>query len=139
MKQINGYNYTQVYGHLRATRCFYVKIADLVAEQALGKYLPLGSIVHHVDSNRLNDTPSNLVICQNEAYHQVLERRTRAFRACEHVDWRKCNFCKEYDNPKNLYIYGYFIVHRLCAAQRARELRESRLQARQQISLALRI
>jgi HNH endonuclease len=50
----------------------------LVAEKALGKPLPKGAIVHHVDGNTLNNAPSNLVICQDQAYHCLLHKRQRA-------------------------------------------------------------
>lgn len=50
----------------------------LVAERALGKHLPKGAIVHHVDGDTRNNTPSNLVICQNQAYHCLLHKLARA-------------------------------------------------------------
>src|SRR5437879_6088057 len=40
------------------------------AEQALGKPLPKGAIVHHMNGVKYdNDTPLNLVVCPNQAYH----------------------------------------------------------------------
>ena len=57
----------------------------LVAEKALGKSLPVGAEVHHVDLDRSNDNPSNLVICQNRAYHKLLHKRTEALRRSKNV------------------------------------------------------
>ena len=74
----------------------------VIAERALGKPLPAGAEVHHVDENRRNSVNTNLVICQDRAYHQLLHVRTRAFRACGNADWLSCNFCHEYDDPKAL-------------------------------------
>jgi hypothetical protein len=52
----------------------------LVAETALGKSLPQGAVVHHMNENRAdNHTPFNLIICPNQAYHFLLHKRTMEF------------------------------------------------------------
>lgn len=76
----------------------------IVTERALGKPLPAGAVVHHVDQNRSNNAPSNLVICRDASYHALIHRRMRALEACGHADWRKCWICKRYDEPRNLAI-----------------------------------
>lgn len=86
----------------------------LMAEIALGKPLPKGALVHHVDENKRNDVPGNLVICQDRGYHQYLHQRTRSYRACGNANWRKCVFCKTYDDPRNLRIYGNVPQHPRC-------------------------
>ena len=53
----------------------------VVAEAALGKPLPPRAVVHHVDGNRRNNAPSNLVICENRGYHNLLHYRERVLRA----------------------------------------------------------
>ncbi len=60
-------------------RCVFEHI--LIAEKALGRPLPQGAQVHHVDENKLNNGPGNLVICQNVAYHKLLHVRTKVLRA----------------------------------------------------------
>jgi len=33
-----------------------------------------------------------------------LHRRKNALDICGHADWLKCQYCKQYDDPKNLYV-----------------------------------
>lgn len=81
----------------------YVLRSRLVVEAAIGKYLPSKAVVHHVDGVSANDSNTNLVACENDAYHQYIQKRTRAYKACGHANWLKCPYCKEYDNPNNLF------------------------------------
>jgi len=89
--------------HPRANKN-YVMEHILITEEVLGKLLPEGAVVHHVNENRSDNRKENLVICKNNAYHQLLHQRMRAFRACGHASWRKCPYCKEYDDTENLVI-----------------------------------
>lgn len=52
-----------------------------IAERALGRRLPAGAMVHHVDENKQNNAKSNLVICQDAAYHRLLHYRMKVRRA----------------------------------------------------------
>jgi len=74
----------------------------LVAERALGRTLPIGAEVHHVDGDGMNNAGTNLVICPSRAYHRLLHVRQRALDACGHGGWRKCPFCKRYDDTANM-------------------------------------
>lgn len=49
----------------------------VVAERALGKPLPNGAVVHHVNLDTHDNRPCNLVICPDEAYHRLLHKRMR--------------------------------------------------------------
>lgn len=74
----------------------------ILAEQALGKALPAGVQVHHVDDNHNNNSPGNLVVCPDQAYHRLLHTRWDAMLACGNPDYRKCVVCKEYDTTSNM-------------------------------------
>ena len=103
-----------------------------IAESAIGKSLPGLAEVHHVDGNRSNNVTSNLVICPSPAYHQLLHIRTDALEACGNANWKKCKYCKEYDDPEVMAEFcrrrpnpGYY--HRKCHsiyenARRARQI-----------------
>lgn len=90
-----GYKYATVDG---ARKFEHVRIA----EEILGKPLPADAVVHHIDGDKANNDPSNLVICPDQRYHILLHTRQRALDACGNANWRKCPYCKEYDDPASM-------------------------------------
>lgn len=98
----SGYLAWRMPDHPNANRRGFVMEHVLVAARALGQPLPRGAQVHHIDGDRQNNAPSNLVICQDQAYHSLLHQRARAIAACGHATWRSCPFCHEYDDPANM-------------------------------------
>lgn len=76
-----GYRLVRIPDHPRAKGHGQIYEHVFIAEQALGHYLPDGVEVHHVDENPRNNTRTNLVICQDQAYHMLLHRRARVLRA----------------------------------------------------------
>jgi hypothetical protein len=90
-----GYRVALRKGHPRSTKDGYVLEHILIAEKALGKFLPEGSEVHHVDEKRSNNASNNLVICQDHAYHHLLHTRMRILEAGGHPDLHRiCCGCK---------------------------------------------
>ena len=85
----------------RATQINGIKKFDHVriAESVLGRELPLGAVVHHVDGSRNNNANNNLVICPDRAYHNLLHARMDAIEASGNPDFRKCTWCGEYADP----------------------------------------
>ena len=67
----------------------------LMAEAALGKPIPIGVVIHH-------HTIDKLVVCQDQSYHLLLEKRTRAFLQCGNADWGRCYVCKQWDSKEHL-------------------------------------
>lgn len=71
-------------GHLHHTGYVYVKINGkriaqhrLVVEKAMGKSLPPGAIIHHLNGDKSDNRPCNLVVCPSEAYHNLLHSRQK--------------------------------------------------------------
>jgi hypothetical protein len=77
----------------------------LIVEKVLGKRLPKGVEVHHVDLVRANDSNNNLVACQDRTYHRLLHKRTKALHACGHADWISCQICKQYSPSSEIKQY----------------------------------
>ena len=74
----------------------------LIAEAALGRKLKLSEIVHHVDCDRSNNKPGNLVLCPSQAYHALIHQRMRALDASGNAGFRKCKYCKNYNDPATM-------------------------------------
>ena len=96
----------------------------IIAERALGKPLPAGAHVHHVDGDKHNNDPRNLVVCQDVAYHRHLHTRQRAKASCGNADWWQCVYCRKWDAPEAMATVGTrpsVHYHRTCGnADRAK-------------------
>lgn len=106
-----GYVYRLQPDHPNASAIGYVGEHVLFASRALGKALPSGAIVHHVDGNPARNVNRNLVVCDDQAYHMLLEQRTRAYNASGHANWRLCADCGRYDDPGRLRKRGGSLYH----------------------------
>ena len=85
-------------------------------EKQLGHKLPEGTVLHQAYGT--------WVICPDQAYHLLLHQRENAFKSCGNVNGRKCQYCKNYDNPENLNIYGNSVYHPKCRSQYQENKRE---------------
>lgn len=75
----------------------------VIVEKALGKKLPTGAQVHHVNGIKTDNRNENLVVCKDEAYHKLLHRRQAALLATGNPRSRMCRYCKKWDLPENMY------------------------------------
>jgi hypothetical protein len=102
-------------GHISIRRNGVLKYEHVwIAEEVLGKELPAGAQIHHVNLNPSDNRKCNLVICPSDAYHKLLHQRLRALEACGNPNWRQCNFCHQYDNPEKMFISVRSSCHREC-------------------------
>lgn len=93
------------------------------AERALGKPLPDGAEVHHLDGTKNADAP--LVICQDVAYHRLLHMRERLLRRGGNPNTEKwCSDCRaprpksEFNRNRASLADGLHHVCRGCASAR---------------------
>jgi hypothetical protein len=121
----DGYVHVLVDGyHHRKNDRGYVMEHIMVVESVIGKEFKHPNRIHHINGNRSDNRKENLVVCEDERYHQLLHTRTRALKESGNVNNRKCKFCKCYDIPENLSGYhnpkngsdDYY--HKKCASDR---------------------
>lgn len=103
----------------------YIREHRLTCDVALGHRLPAHATIHHVNGDRSDNRPGNLVVCQDRAYHKLLHQRMDALRNCGHAEWRRCVKCGRYDAPANLSVLGKGIApyHKACLAEYQRHRR----------------
>ena len=71
--------------HPRATKEGYVRTHILVAEKKLGRYLQSEECVHHIDEDKYNNHPDNLMIFKTIADHSAFHKGVEA--VCDNDVW----------------------------------------------------
>ena len=100
-----GSGYTRVDGYRQGSVSGDRKYEHIrVAERALGRPLPAGAEVHHVNEDRSDNEPSNLVICPSLKYHALLHMRMKAVAAGYPAHYRWCGLCRSFDDPSTMYV-----------------------------------
>jgi len=99
-----GYRYIYSPGHPRSHTANYSGLTDyvqehvLIAEKAIGYYLDAKHPIHHIDENRINNQNNNLVICEDQSYHQLLHYRMKVLLAGgildKHLFCPRCKLAK---------------------------------------------
>lgn len=69
------------------------------AEKAIGKQLPKGAEVHHINGDPSDNRNENLVICQDHKYHSLLHMREEALAVTGNANLRLCKICGTFSDP----------------------------------------
>lgn len=105
-----------------------LKLHRLIVEGLTGIRLNSDYEVHHVDGNRANNTPSNLVLCPNKTYHQLLHRRQEVQDAGYNPNTHhKCTDCEKFKlfsefSLNKTRASGYSNVCKTCMHTRQRKI-----------------
>lgn len=68
----NGYVLILAHGHHLADCDGYVFEHRLIAERKLGRRLNPKEVIHHIDGDRTNNKPDNLMVCASAGAHKAL-------------------------------------------------------------------
>ena len=107
--------------HPRSNSYGYVLEHIVIAERALGRYLPQQAEVHHINEKKRDNRNSNLVICEDRSYHMLLHQRKRAFLECGNASARKCWICKRWGVDVHCSSKGKGGYHKACQAKYDKE------------------
>lgn len=90
-----GYRFVKKIEYHRANKQGYAKCADIVLEEKIGRKLLPGEVAHHIDHDKLNDSPDNLELIATRAHSRLtsLEMWDKLRRFKWSIDFKKCLRC----------------------------------------------
>jgi len=99
----------------------------MIVEEAIGRKLVEGEVVHHINGDRQDNRKENLHVC-TASEHRLIHVRQDALNECGNPDWRKCIYCSIYDDPAHMSVVSGkgTRYHRACAAAYQRKLKSNR-------------
>lgn len=74
-----GYIFIKCQNHPFARKDNYYQEHRLVAESVIGRYLTKEEKIHHIDKNRQNNSPNNLILFPNDREHHKFHQKIRQF------------------------------------------------------------
>lgn len=101
----------------------------LVVECTIGRVLPVGAVIHHVNDQTADNRNSNLVVLQSSSEHGTLHRRRRVLRrGGDPWTQRLCCICKQAKDTSEFYRSSDRAFSAACkACDRARALARQRM------------
>lgn len=120
----HGYVYVYVPGHPRANRSGYVAEHIVVMEREIGRSISESEQIHHVDRDRSNNDPRNLVLCAGAAEHGAaaeIDRRAAIManlRAISEDQWHEAwqRLCSPGRQRHGLPTYAGYLLLRTFSA-----------------------
>ena len=81
-KEVNTVKYKFVFcpGHPGVNSKGYIYEHILVVEKMLGRFLKSEEVVHHIDENKSNNIPNNLMVFATDADHTRFHRLDKSHR-----------------------------------------------------------
>lgn len=115
------YEYVLQKDHPRANKDGYVYQHILVAESILGRPLTCNEVVHHIDGNRKNNSPDNLMIFASDSDHVSFHKGCICVNnngTYERIDkpLHEDAFCKLCGNP----VYKRGNICKVCLGKKQR-------------------
>lgn len=95
----SGYKQIYMPDYYCATKTGYVAEHRYVAEQKLGRHLKKGEVIHHIDKNRFNNKPDNIIVFKTAA------DRNRYNLGGVLVEENDGAYTSYYEKPKQVCMY----------------------------------
>lgn len=112
----NGYRLLYMPWHPNAGADGYLWEHVWVMSRMIAAPVPEGMQVHHMDGDKLNNSPSNLMLC-DQAQHSRMHMYMASFAACGNPDWRICRFCGKYRPTHEMVPHSNGWCHRECRSE----------------------
>ena len=110
-KTKNGYKEIKKPEHNRSHTNGYVYAHIIIVEEVLGKSLIIPHCVHHINGKKSDNSHSNLIICEDDAYHKILHKRQRSIKVTGSPHYHHCWDCNTW---KHKDFFG--VSHKRCSA-----------------------